>query len=1107
MKATQNTSVTRPKMRLNAAGRLTLIFLHSKLTLLVIIGSILLGGIALLFTPRTYNPEIVVPVVNITVSRPGSNAEEMLHQIVRPLEGLMSTIPGVDHTYGIAINDSAIVTVRFKVNENEENSLVKIYNQINSNLNQMPAGTQPPLIQSVSLYDVPLVTITFSSPTQTPFALRSLAVNILEELRSVPQTGKSWVAGSSAFAVRVWLDPLKLSAYHIPLQKIKQALISNNLGLNAGKIEPGNRKIPLRVDAELTNPEKIGNVLIGVWNAKPILLKDVAQIEIGPEDKNIRSYFAFGKANKKQFHTGTLQPAVTIAIARQKGSNGVKVSNDILKRFEIIKQHRLPKDVVTTVIRNYGEDADDAVNTLIEHLGISIIAVVIILFLFLGWREASIVMFSIPLILFLVLGIGWMAGQTINRITLFAFILSLGLLVDDSIVVIENIHRHMIYRPLYNFGRLIVTAANEIGKPTIIATFTVIFALLPMAFVTGMMGPFMGPIPFNAPLAMLISLIIAYTVIPYLAYRWLKKKAKKIIYERTTSDSELSAHSEKDGRLRRLYISLLQPLILSSWKRRLFYLSILVLLFIAMLQPLWQFIRPSGTNGPLSALGVGLKMLPDDNVNTFLIEIDMPIGTELQKTQRVAKAISQVLAQNTYVKNYQIFIGEAAPIDFAGMVRGDGMRSGSDYGQIRVNLMNKHERSIGSHAIAQKLYGALSDVRKNFPEARIKLFETPPGPPVRSQMEGALYGPDYALLQNLAKSISKRIYPDIYGMINIDTSVTRSFPEYQVILNKSKAVMSGLVPSLLVDEIATYFAGTHVGSLHVPTAREPQNIILQLPVFLRQDIAVLENLYFLNHQSELVPLLQFATLKKTLQEQPIYTRDQHKVVYVTGEMLYSSPVYGVSTATSQLKRLKLPGNQDLHVNNLGFKAAQPNDITQTQFFWEGEMRLTLDVFRDLGTAFIVALLLIYLLLTGSYRSFFIPIIIMGAIPLTLIGVFPGHWIMQQPFTATSMIGVIALAGIVVRNSLLLIDFILEHQRQGKSIESAVLEAGAVRLLPILLTALAIMLGSAIMITDPVFGGLAISLIFGAFASTLLSLFLIPLVYLSWRKQTFKEVKK
>lgn len=1084
---------------LNSAGHLARVFLHSKLTLLFIIISLLFGSLALKFTPRTYNPEIVVPAVAISVSRPGSDAKEMLNLVVRPLEALMSSIPGVDHTYGIAVDDHAMVTVRFKVNESEEISLVKVYNQINSNMNRMPSGTSIPLIQSISLYDVPLLTITLSSSQDSSNQLRSVANHVLEQLREVPQVGKSWVVGSSPNALKIWLDPIKMESNFIPLQQVRLALQSNNVSLNAGKLEHGIKETPLRINSSLITLDDPGQVVIGVNKGHPVYLKDIASIEIAPAEDSLRSYFAYGVSTKRQ-DSGTLKPAVTIAIARQKGSNGVDVANALLSRYKLIQQSNLlPKEITSTITRNYGDDANDAVNTLIEHLGVAIGSVVILLVFFLGWREASVVIFSIPLILCIVLGVGWVAGQTINRITLFALILSLGLLVDDSIVVIENIHRHMKEGIQRNFSRLVVSAANEIGKPTIIATFTVILALIPMAFVSGMMGPFMGPIPFNAPLAMLTSLIIAYTVVPYLAYRWLKSKSRRLNLSASNNSAHTDINKTHTNLIYRGYILVFTALFQSRWKRYSFYVMVFLLLFLVVIQSLWQFIRPSGANGPLSYMGVELKMLPDDNVNTLLLEVNAGAGASFERMQQITSEISSIMANNPFIANYQLYLGQAAPEDFAGMVRGDTFQQGSQYAQIRVNLINKHKRSIGSHQIAQRLYDSISPVRKQFPWAHIKLFESPPGPPVRSQMEAGLFGPDYNQLRQIGQYLSESVYPQIYGMINIDNTVTDDLTEYHLTVDRKASVMSGVMPSFLADEISGYFKGIHVGSIHRPDVLEPENIVLRLPKATRKSILSLKKLLILNQKNQLIPLEKIIDTQQSIQKKPILTRDQHQVVYVTGEMLRSSPAYAVTTVTSQIKNKELPNGISLEVNNLGFKEAQPNDIKGYQLFWLGEMRLTLDVFRDLGSAFIVAIFLIYILLTGFYRSFFIPLIIMGAIPLTIIGVFPGHWLMNQPFTATSMIGVIALAGIVVRNSLLLIDFILEKQRAGSSIESAVMESGVVRLLPITLTALAIILGSSVMLSDPVFGGLAISLIFGSFASTILTLFLIPLIYLGWWK--------
>lgn len=1082
---------------LNPAGKLARAFLHSKLTPLLVIAVTLFGALAVMFTPRTYNPDIVVPVVNIQVARPGSDSKEMLNQVVRPLETLMNSLPGVDHTYGVARNDGAMVTVRFKVGEDEERSLVKVYNQINGNLDDMPPGTLMPLIQSLSLYDVPIVTVTLSADNKTPEQLRRIGLHVLTQLRAVQGVGRTGIVGVAAPAVRVDLDPARLAAYGLSADQIAQHLKGSNVTLAAGEIAGDNREHPIRVAGQFTETEDVGKVVVGMHDGRPVFLSDVADVRDGSADENVRSTLAFGPAAEHKT-SGVAQPAVTLTIARKQGTNGVEVARAVLSRLAEIEHSALPQGVTATVTRDDGKTADDAVNTLIEHLGIAILSVVVILLLFLGWREASVVTLSIPLILFVVLGVGWMFGQTINRITLFALILSLGLLVDDSIVVIENIHRHLHHHKQKNLSRLIIAASNEIGRPTIVATFTVILALIPMAFVTGMMGPFMGPIPFNAPIAMLTSLIIAYTVVPYLAYRWLKSKAKRVMAEAAEPSLEERDAMEQD-RLHRAYTRLFRPLLESSRMRRLFMAGVAALLMVVMLQPMWQFIRPSGINGPLSAMGVELKMLPDDNVNTLLIEVDMPAGTARETTGQVAQAVGNVLAQNRFVSNYQSFVGRAAPQDFAAMVRGDAMRSGPDFAQIRVNFINKHERSTGSHAITQALYADLAPVRKRFPTARIKMLETPPGPPVQSQMMAALYGPDYDRLRNLAEEIRTHEYPATFGMINVDDSVGDDVTEYRVKVDRAAAATAGLAPAQVADTVRSYFAGKTVGSIHVPGAREPIDIVLRLPRESRTSDAALQQIYLTNAAGKQVPLSAVASLEKVTQAKAYYTRDQYPVVMLAGNMLHSSPVYGVISLTQRLGGTALPDGSKLRVDNLGFVPAQPDNLTHYTLSWLGEMRLTLDVFRDLGAAFMVALLLIYLLLVGYYRSFMTPMIVMGAIPLTLIGVFPGHWIMQQPFTATSMIGVIALAGIVVRNSLLLIDFIIEKRAAGQSLEHAVLEAGAVRLRPILLTALAIILGSAVMLTDPVFGGLAISLIFGAFASTVLTLFVIPLLYFRWQR--------
>lgn len=1074
------------KMQLNIAGSVTRLFLHSKLTLLIILSSILFGVFALSMTPRTYNPEVVVPVVALQVSRPGSSANEILEQVIRPLEALMASMPGVDHTYGMALDDAGMTTVRFNVGENEEESLVKVYNQINSNLDKMPPGTSMPLVQSISLYDVPLLTITLSAKDMDKQNLRDVALKLKEQLRSVPNVGKSSLSGSRPRSLKVWLNPEKLAHYGITISQIKQAISHNNSAGTAGAIETADSAITIKVDGRLMDIAATRKIMVGLHQGKAVLLGDVAKLEIGARNENIASYIG-GKAFKAP------ETAVTISLARKKGSNGVTVARDIIEKLNQLRPTLIPKQVHVTVTRNYGVDANEAVNTLTEHLAIAIVAVSLILMVFLGWREASIVIISIPIILFIVLGIGWLYGQTINRITLFAFILSLGLLVDDSIVVIENIHRHMVHFGQRNFSRLIVQAANEIGKPTIVATFTVILALIPMAFVGGMMGPFMGPIPFNAPMAMLVSLVIAFSVVPYLAYRGLRRKSLNILASAETHKAELN-------RLQRFYEMTFNILLNSKKIRHGFYLTIVALLFLSLLQPAWQFIRPSGTNGPLSLMGVGLKMLPDDNVSTLLLELNLAPGRVVSQTQAIAKEVTGILETNPNVTDYQVFLGEAAPADFAAMVRGDAYQSGEHYAQIRVNLTNKKDRHIGSHEIAKQISKDLMPIQSRHPDANIKLFETPPGPPVRSQMEAGVYGPDYQEQRQLAQSITHTILPNIYGLINRDNSVTKDAFEYKLNIDRMAAQKSALAVAQIQQEIGTLFAGDAAGSLHNMTAKEPELIQLRLSKQQRRNKDTLSQLSLLNQFAVPVPLNTLSTLDYQKRNKPIMTRDQHPVVYIGGETLSSSPVYAMASISQQVAKLKT-SKGSIEVGNLGFTPQSPSANQRFQLFWLGEMRLTLDVFRDLGSAFIVAIALIYILLVGFYRSFFIPLIIMGAIPLTIIGIFPGHWLLSQPFTATSMIGVIALAGIVVRNSLLLIDFILERQKSGYDLTSAVMESGVARITPILLTALAIILGSAIMISDPVFGGLAISLIFGALASTILTLYLIPLIYHSWRRRS------
>ncbi|MGV6816318.1 MAG: efflux RND transporter permease subunit [Thiotrichales bacterium] len=1082
---------------LNSAGKLAKTFLESKITALIMLGVTLWGLMAYFVTPRLYNPEIVVPAAQILVVRPGQSPEEIQAQVVKPLEALMSSLSGVEHTFGYSVNDLGVVTVQFEVGRDETDSLVKLYNEMNRNMDRLPPGTMQPIVKSIGISDVPILTITLSSEFHDGVVLREVANRFLEQLRALPDVGVNSIIGGQKMAARVLIDPAKLSSTGITLEQVQQMLQGSNAVFPAGSLVNNNQLTSLRVDGAFANVEELGNIIIGAPNNHPVYLKDVAKVEYGPFDQDQYSTFAYGQADPGGNRAGDAVPAAVIAIGKRSGKNSVTIAEEVLAKLAELEEQALPQGINVEVTRDYGKRADHAVNTLMEHLAIAVIVVAVILLFFLGWREAAIVTLTVPLTLFVVLGVGMAIGQSINRITLFALILSLGLLVDAAIVVIENIHRHLHAGEHTDFKKLLVAATNEIGNPTNIATIAVILAFVPMAFVGGMMGPFMRPIPINVPVTMIASLVLAYIVVPWAARQWLHGKALKAFAEHETLEH---ADHEPDW-LQRTYRKVAEPLIDNRVGRNLLFGFVLLLLIASMIMPAWQFIRPGGMNGPVSMLGVSLKMLPEGNVNTFVLEVDTPEGSAVEYTGRVVEAVDSVLAESPYVTNYQNFLGRTAALSFSGMVRGDAVRQGANLAQIQVNLVDKHHRPKTAE-VATEIYEALQPIREQFADSRIKLYLTPPGPPVRSQVLAEIYGPDYEKLRETA-ALVKDEFRKVYGMINIDDSVTANVPEYLIRIDQHKAMLAGVAPGQIAKLIHDYVYGVKAGAVHMDYP-EPVDIVIQLDRTQRAWIRQIKDLKITNQMGKQIPLGSLVAIDKTSQAKPIYSQDQHQVVYVMGDLLNASPVYATITLNSALNQVELPNGVTLSTANLGFVAATPDDVTNNELLWGGDMRLTLDVFRDLGAAFIVALVFIYLLLVAYYQSFMLPLIVMGAIPLTLVGIFPGHWLFNMPFNATSMIGFIALAGIVVRNSLLLIDFVLDYRNEGYSLKESVLQAGAIRFRPILLTALAIMFGSAVMVSDPVFGGLAVSLIFGTFASTALTLLVIPLMYYIWQYYTVEK---
>ncbi|MDH3513648.1 MAG: efflux RND transporter permease subunit, partial [Gammaproteobacteria bacterium] len=862
----------------------------------------------------------------------------------------------------------------------------------------------------------------------------------------------------------------RLHAYNITLADVRRVVAATNVDIPSGAFVGGNRVASVQSGGVLRTASDVGDLVVGLSQHRPVYLKQVARIVDGPGEIERLHRIGYGPAFAGERPADYETPAVTVAIAKRAGTNAVTVADAVLARLARIRPTLIPESVQVNVTRNDGAKADDAVNLLMEHLAIAIASVVALLVFFLGWRAASIVTITIPLILFITLAIGFVAGQTINRITLFALILSLGLLVDDSIVVIENIFRHYARQGADRFKGAIA-AVNEIGKPTNLATFTVMFAFLPMFWVTGMMGPYMAPIPFNVPVAMLTSLAIAYTVAPWASYRFLK------IQGHETDGIEHHGHQ---GRLELIYERYMGQLIESRTTRNGFFVAIALILMAVLIMPVFGWVK--------------FQMLPKNNTNTFNITVDMPEGTSLEETDRVTRLVGDSVRQHSQVETYETTVGEAGVVDFNGLLRGANLRSGPNVADVRVNLRNKNERRESSIDIVLELRQPIAELARQT-GATIKLVEDPPGPPVRATILAELYGPDYMQLRKLAKELRREVFDQTDDIVDIDDSVTDDWTEYRIVVNRERAMLAGIPPAQVAETLHAFLAGLDASTVHLEFEKEPVPIRFRIPAADRAGPADLARIFFTSPQGRQVPLSDIARIDKRVAPKPIYYKDQYPVVYVSGELGSSSQVYAVLKMWNWLRHHGLPSGTKL----TQYFMADP-DTSGYSVRWDGEMRLTLDVFRDLGSAFLVAIILIYLILVGYYRSFAIPLIVMGAIPLTVVGVLPGHIIMGQYFTATSMIGVIALAGIVVRNSLLLIDFILEYRKSGHALHEAVLQAGVVRLRPILLTAFAIILGTLIMAFDPVFGGLAISLIYGTFASTVLTLFVIPLVYFVYEKR-------
>ncbi|MBU6455636.1 MAG: efflux RND transporter permease subunit [Cyanobacteria bacterium REEB67] len=1077
---------------LGLAGNIAKAFINTKLTPLIIVASVLLGIFAVMLLPREEEPQIIVPVVDIFVALPGSSAQEVEQRVSRPLENLLWQIPGVEYVYSTSSTGKALVVVRFRVGENEEKSIIRLNQKMAANFDLIPAGASKPLIKPRSIDDVPILALTLSGPGYSHYTLRRLAAELRDQIDQINDVSEVKIIGGQRRQLRVVLDAQKLIAYHLAPDAVIAALNAENQQAQAGAFEQGNREFTLQVGEFIQSEEEAGKLVVGVYNDQPVKLEQVARIVDGPEEPANYVFVGFGPSRKesktlpggpKNQLAGNAQqalPAVTISVAKRKGTNAAFLSEQILEKVRTTRGTIIPADVTVTISRNYGETATEKSNELLWHMLLAVVSVSLLIFFALGFRESLIVAIAIPVTLALTLLVFYLYGFTINRITLFALIFSVGILVDDAIVVVENITRH--YRLPQNQGRALldvaVEAVAEVGNPTILATFAVIGAILPMAFVGGLMGPYMRPIPVGASSAMLISLMVAFIITPWSALRLLKKPDAE-------KGGQSDDHETNDDWTTRIYRKVMTPLLHDPRWRYGFLASVVVLLIAAV---------------SLFALQlVVVKMLPFDNKSELQVVIDMPEGSTLEQTLSATREMGTYLASVEEVTDFEMYAGTASPYNFNGLVRHYFLREGSNVADIHVNLLPKEARKAQSHDIAKRIRPFIDAIAKRY-GARPKIAESPPGPPVQETLVTEVYGPDYDSQVQLAGQI-KDIYEKTPGVVDIDWSVEDDQKKYQFAINKAKAALNDISPESIARNLSVASGGLAVGLLHDPKEKEDVSIFLRLNRDQRSSVDDLLRLKIKGRNGSLVSVDELVRVVETTADKSIFHKNLMPVVYVSGDLAgrTESPVYVI------LKMGDLVGNI---VTRDGFKVTQytssmPFSTEKPAIKWDGEWHITYEVFRDMGIAFAVVLVLIYILIVSWFQSFKVPLVIMAAIPFSLVGILPAHWLMGAYFTATSMIGFIAGAGIVVRNSIILIDFVQLKMAEGMPLEEAVVEAGAVRFRPMMLTAAAVVIGASVILFDPIFQGLAISLMAGEVASLLLSRMAVPILYFLSQRRTQK----
>ncbi len=1067
-------------MKIGIAGKTAQAFIKSKLTVLLIIASLALGAFSIYLTPSEEEPQINVPMADIFVRYQGASPEEVEKRVVQPLEKLISNIQGVEYVYSTSMPGMAMLVVRYYVGEDIERSIVKLYNEIQKNMDKMPQGVSMPLIKTKSIDDVPIVSLSLWSKDYDDYDLRRMSVELASEIKKINDVAETNVIGGRKRKINVMLDKNKMAGYFVDPLMIMMQVQGANKQSAAGSFNYNDKEYLVETGNFLENVEDVEKLVIGVYHGTPVYLKDVAQITDGPEDPENYTAYGYGavELNWNGDKDGVEFPAVTISVSKIKGADAKQIADKVQSKVSELSGVLIPSNVEVTFTRNYGDTASEKVNELLIHLLGSIFAASIVVALSLGWRGGWVVFASVPITFALTLFVYYMMGYTLNRITLFALVFVTGIVVDASIIIVENMHRHFKMKKLPKYQSALASI-DEVGNPTILATFTVVASVLPMAFVSGLMGPYMAPMPIGAALAMTFSLLVALIVTPYIAYKFLdtgkKKETKKYVLQETI--------------IYKLYAKTMEPLLESVRKRWTIIITVVVLLVASTLLVLFKMVT--------------VKMLPFDNKNEIQVIIDMPEGTTLERTAMVTKEVASFIRSVPEVINYQTYIGTAAPINFNGLVRHYDMRRGSNVADIQVNLLDKGDRSIQSHGIAKRIRPEIQKIAERL-NANIKIAEVPPGPPVLSTLVAEVYGPNYNSQIEYAKKL-KNIFDETKGVVDVDWYVEDNQAEYKFVVDKKKAMLTGISAEQIVGVLGISLYGMEVSALYQPDDLEPVTIKLRLPEDQRSRLADLKNIKVMSRTGNLVPVSELVTVKKQFQDKSIYRKNQKRAVYITGDVAgeLESPVYAIMDIDEKIAELNKREGLDVKT----YYTAQPDSEEELAIKWDGEWHITYEVFRDLGAAFAVVLVIIYMLIIGWFQSFKVPVVMMIAIPLSLIGVLVGHLIFDAFFTATSMIGVIALAGIMVRNSVLLIDFIELRLAEGISLKQAVLESGAVRTTPILLTAGTVVIGAFVIIFDPIFQGLAISLMGGSLASTALTLVMVPLIYYMTERKRIESVAK